>query len=156
MTSSRVGLVALALFVVPAVAPAQTNRVEKTVPYRLDASTKVDAKVGPVMIDNVKITNMGRGFGRGGFGPKGMQPSEGSTTLRFAFDVNNPGEDWEITFTLEFYDKAGKLIDRSPEAELGGEGGGLALRSSDPRIRAADGLGREDLDERPPRLTPSR
>ena len=75
-------------------------------------STKLDAKVGPVMIDNVKITNMGRGFGRGGFGPKGMQPSEGSTTLRFAFDVNNPGEDWEITFTLEFYDKAGKLIDR--------------------------------------------
>ncbi len=106
------GLVALALFVVPAVAPAQTNRVEKTIPYRLDVSTKVDAKVGPVMIDNVKITNMGRGFGRGGFGPKGMQPSEGSTTLRFAFDVNNPGEDWEITFTLEFYDKAGKLIDR--------------------------------------------
>lgn len=112
MTSLRMGLVALALFVVPAVAPAQTNRVEKTIPYRLDVSTKVDAKVGPVMIDNVKITNMGRGFGRGGFGPKGMQPSEGSTTLRFAFDVNNPGEDWEVTFVLEFYDKAGKLIDR--------------------------------------------
>ena len=109
---ARMGLVALALFVVPAVAPAQTNRVEKTIPYRLDVSTKVDAKVGPVMIDNVKITNMGRGFGRGGFGPKGMQPSEGSTTLRFAFDVNNPGEDWEVTFTLELYDKAGKLIDR--------------------------------------------
>jgi hypothetical protein len=55
---------------------------------------------------------MGRGFGRGGFGPKGLQPSEGSTTLRLAFDMNNPDEDWELTFTLEFLDKAGKVIDR--------------------------------------------
>ena len=113
MTSARMGLAALALFVVPAIAPAQTNRVEKTIPYRLDQSAKLDAKVGPVMIDNVKLTNMGRGFGRGGFGPKGMQPSEGSTTLRLAFDVNNPGDDWEITFTVEFLDKNGKVIDRA-------------------------------------------
>jgi hypothetical protein len=113
MTSARMGLVALALFVVPAVAPAQTNRVEKTIPYRLDQTAKLEAKVGPVAIDNVKITDMGRGFGRGGFGPKGMQPSEGSTTLRLAFDVNNPDEEWEITFTVEFLDKAGKVIDRA-------------------------------------------
>jgi hypothetical protein len=117
MTSARMGLAALALFVVPAIAPAQTNRVEKTLPYRLDQSQKLDAKVGPVMIDNVKITNMGRGFGRGGFGPKGMQPSEGSTTLRLAFDVNNPGDDWEITFVVEFLDKNGKVIDRATKKE---------------------------------------
>ncbi len=117
MTSARLGLVALALFVVPAILPAQTNRVEKTLPYRLDQSAKLDVKVGPVIIDNVKITNMGRGFGRGGFGPKGMQPSEGSTTLRLAFDVNNPGEDWEITFTVEFLDKNGKVIDRATKKE---------------------------------------
>jgi hypothetical protein len=94
-------------------AAAQTNRFEKTIPYQIDQSTKLDAKVGPVMVDNLKITNMGRGFGRGGFGPKGMQPSEGSTTLRLAFDVNNPGEEWELTFTVEFLDKAGKVIDRA-------------------------------------------
>jgi hypothetical protein len=117
MTSARMGLAALALFVVPAIAPAQTNRVEKTLPYRLDQSQKLDARVGPVMIDNVKITNMGRGFGRGGFGPKGMQPSEGSTTLRLAFDVNNPGDDWEITFVVEFLDKNGKVIDRATKKE---------------------------------------
>jgi hypothetical protein len=117
MTIARMGLVALALFVVPAVVPAQTNRVEKTIPYRLDQSQKLDVKVGPVMIDNVKITNMGRGFGRGGFGPKGMQPSEGSTTLRLAFDVNNPGEDWEVTFVVEFLDKSGKVIDRATKKE---------------------------------------
>jgi hypothetical protein len=117
MTTARMGLAALALFVVPALAPAQTNRTEKTIPYKLDQSQKLDAKVGPVMIDNVKITNMGRGFGRGGFGPKGMQPSEGSTTLRLAFDVNNPGEDWEITFVVEFLDKNGKVIDRATKKE---------------------------------------
>ena len=138
MTSARMGLVALALFVVPAVAPAQTNRVEKTIPYRLDSRAQLDAKVGPVTIDNVKITNMGRGFGRGGFGPKGMQPSEGSTTLRLAFDVNNPDEDWELTFTVEFLDKAGKVIDRATKKQAWKEEAeDLQLRSPDPRIRAA-------------------
>jgi hypothetical protein len=106
------GIAGLALFVVPVVVPAQASRLETTIPYRLDQSTKLDAKIGPVMIDNVKITNMGRGYSHGGFGPKGPQPSEGSTTLRFAFDINNPGDDWEITFTIELYDKAGKLVDR--------------------------------------------
>lgn len=117
MTFARTSLVALSLLLASAVLPAQANRFERTIPYRLDQSQKLEAKVGPVMIDNVKITNMGRGFGRGGFGPKGLQPSEGSTTLRFAFDVNNPGEDWEITFTLEFLDKSGKLIDRVTKKE---------------------------------------
>lgn len=113
MISARMSLVALALLAVPTVVPAQTNRFEKTIPYRLDESVGLEAKVGPVMIDNVKLTNLGRGFGRGGFGPKGMQPSEGSTTLRLAFDVNNPGDDWEVTFVVEFVDKNGKVIDRA-------------------------------------------
>jgi hypothetical protein len=117
MTTARLGLAALVLLFVPALASAQTNRVEKTIPYRLDQSHKLDVKVGPVIVDGVKLTNMGRGFGRGGFGPKGMQPSEGSTTLRLAFDVNNPGEDWELTFTVEFLDKAGKVIDRVTKKE---------------------------------------
>jgi hypothetical protein len=117
MTFARTSLVALALLLAPALASAQTNRSEKTIPYRLDQTAKLDVKVGPVMIDNVKITNMGRGFGRGGFGPKGMQPSEGSTTLRLAFDVNNPGEDWEVTFVVEFLDKNGKVIDRATKKE---------------------------------------
>ncbi len=112
MTRARLALVAVVLLLASAVLPAQTNRVEKTLPYRLDQTAKLDVKVGPVAIDNVKITDMGRGFGRGGFGPKGMQPSEGSTTLRLAFDVNNPDEEWEVTFTVEFLDRAGKIVDR--------------------------------------------
>ena len=103
-------LAAVGLLAVPAA--TQVNRSERTVPFHLDQASRLEAKVGPVMIDNLTITNLGRGFGRGGFGPKGMQPSEGSTTLRLAFDVNNPGEDWEVTFTIEFLDKAGKVIDR--------------------------------------------
>jgi hypothetical protein len=109
----RLGPAFVLLLALAGSAAAQTNRFEKTISYKIDESTKLDAKVGPVMIDNVKVTNMGRGFGRGGFGPKGMQPSEGSTTLRLAFDVNNPGEEWELTFTVEFLDKAGKVIDRA-------------------------------------------
>jgi hypothetical protein len=109
----RLGPALVFVLALAGTAAAQTNRFDKTFHFQIDDSTKLDAKVGPVMIDNVKVTNMGRGFGRGGFGPKGMQPSEGSTTLRFAFDVNNPDEDWELTFTLELLDKAGKVIDRA-------------------------------------------
>jgi hypothetical protein len=104
-TFAAVGLLAVQ-------AATQVNRSERTVPFHLDQPTRLEARVGPVMIDNLTITNLGRGFGRGGIGPKGMQPSEGSTTLRLAFDVNNPGEDWVVTFTIEFLDKAGKVIDR--------------------------------------------
>ena len=108
----RVGLAFALVLALAGTAAAQTNRFDKTFHFQIDEAAKLDAKVGPVKIDNVKVTNMGRGFGRGGFGPKGMQPSEGSTTLRLAFDVNNPGEDWEVAFSIEFLDKAGKVIDR--------------------------------------------
>ena len=108
----RFGLAFALVLALAGTAAAQTNRFDKTFHFQIDEAAKLDAKVGPVKIDNVKVTNMGRGFGRGGFGPKGMQPSEGSTTLRFAFDVNNPDEEWELTFTLELLDKAGKVVDR--------------------------------------------
>ena len=40
------------------------------------------------------------------------------TTLRAAFDVENPKVDeWVVTFTLEFLDKDGKLIDRAVDKE---------------------------------------
>ena len=108
----RFGLAFALVVALAGTAAAQTNRFDKTFHFQIDEAAKLDAKVGPVKIDNVKVTKMGRGFGRGGFGPKGMQPSEGSTTLRFAFDVNNPDEEWELTFTLELLDKAGKVVDR--------------------------------------------
>ena len=37
---------------------------------------------------------------------------------RLAFDVDNPRDDeWEVTFTVEFLDKSGKIIDRAAKKE---------------------------------------
>lgn len=97
-------------------ASAQADRFEKVVPFRIDESLRLDAQLGPAKVPTLKISNLGRGYGRGGRLARN-QPSEGSTTLRFAFDVNNPGEDWELTFTIELRDKAGKVIDRVTKSE---------------------------------------
>ena len=56
----------------------------------MDDSQPLNGAVGPVKVTTVKITNLGRGYGRGGFGPKMSSPSELSTMIRLAFDVNNP------------------------------------------------------------------
>ena len=95
---------------------AQGDRFETKVPFKLDQSLNLDAKVGPVRFSTVKITSLGRGYGRGSIGLK-PQASELSTTLRLAFDVNNPGEDWVITYTVEFLDRNGKPIDRATKRE---------------------------------------
>ena len=37
-----------------------------------------------------------------------------STTLRAGFDTQNPiDEEWEVTYTVEFLDRDGKVIDRA-------------------------------------------
>lgn len=91
---------------------AQGARWEKTLVFKVDQSMPLDAELGPVKITNLKVINLGRGYGRGGFAP-GAPRSELSTTLRFAFDGNNPSEDeWEVRFTIELLDKEGRLIDR--------------------------------------------
>jgi hypothetical protein len=95
---------------------AQGARWEKAVPFRMDQSVTLDAAIGPVKIATLKVMNLGRGYGRGGLVPAGPA-SEASTTLRFAFDGNNPGEEWEVTFTLELLDKDGKIIDRVTKKE---------------------------------------
>ena len=112
---------ALALAVallVPGLA-AQGDRVEKTMPFAFDTTIALDGAVGPVRIAWLKITNLGRGYGRGGISFRAASPpSELSTTLRFAFDVNNPAdEEWDVTFTVELLDKAGMVIDRASKKE---------------------------------------
>lgn len=97
---------------------AQSNRAEKQVAFKIDGGHTLDVTAGPVKISTVKITNLGRGYGRGGFPRPGASASELSTTVRLAFDVNNPkNEDWDVTFTVEFLDKAGKVIDRAAKNE---------------------------------------
>lgn len=109
---------ALLLALMPGSMHAQ-NRFEKTFAYQVDKTETLTATVGPVKIGTVKVTNMGRGYGRGGFGLRTANPpSELSTTLRFAFDVDNPvDEEWDITFTVELLDKSGKVIDRATKKE---------------------------------------
>lgn len=93
---------------------AQGNRFEKTVVFQEGTTEALAAVVGPVKVTSLKITNLGRGYGRGGIGIRpGTPPSELSTTIRFAFEVDNPAdEEWDVTFTVELLDKAGKVIDR--------------------------------------------
>jgi hypothetical protein len=109
---------AAALALTGATLTAQGDRFEKTVPFEVDQSHTLGGTVGPVSVSTLKITNLGRGYGRGGFGPRMGSNSELSTTLRLAFDVDNPrDDDWEVTFTVELLDRQGKVIDRSARKE---------------------------------------
>ena len=118
--SGRIALcVGMALTFAVGALTAQGNRYEKQVPFQLDTGASLDGAVGPVKITTLKITNLGRGYGRGGFSLRSASPpSELSTTLRFAFDVNNPeDEEWDVTFTVELLDKSGTVIDRTSKRE---------------------------------------
>ena len=113
----RLALAAV-LLVVPALAAQGDNKVEKVVPYGVDASIPIEGMVGPVKITTLRITDLGRGYGRGGIIPRSASASELSTTLRFAFDVDNPAEEeWDVTFTVELLDRDGKVIDRTAKKE---------------------------------------
>lgn len=112
-------LVVLACVALSSGVTAQNEPFRKTFPYAIDKSETLDATVGPVKISSVSITNLGRGYGRGGFGlGREGRPSELSTTLRITFQVDNPiEEEWDVTFQVEFLDKAGTVIDRVTEDE---------------------------------------
>lgn len=92
-------------------------RFEKTVPWQLDKRIPLNATVGPVRIGNVE-------FGKGGSGGGGALlgrlrgASETEVTLRASFDTENPSADeWVVTYTLDFLDAKGKLIDRASGKE---------------------------------------
>lgn len=88
-------------------------RAERVVPFAAGKSASLNAKVGPVNVQSVEFSDRGRGSGSGIPGIGRPAPSETSTTLRAHFLAENPSADeWEVTFTLEFLDKSGKLIDR--------------------------------------------
>ncbi len=87
-------------------------RAQRTVAYSLGKPLALDAKVGPVTVHSVEFSDRGRPAS----GLPGLRstPSEMSTTLRARFAVENPSADeWEVTFTVEFRDKDGKVIDRA-------------------------------------------
>jgi hypothetical protein len=90
-------------------------RAERVVDYEPGKAIPLTVKVGPVSIESVEFSDRGRA-GSGGLGSlvRGAAPSEMSTTIRAHFLAENATpEEWEVAFTLEFLDDAGKLIDRA-------------------------------------------
>ena len=99
-----------------ALAQDSSLRAERVVSYTVGKTLPLSAKVGPVIIESVEFTDRGRGSGSAGLTSlvRGGSVSETSTTIRGHFLAENPSADeWEVTFTLEFLDKAGKLIDKA-------------------------------------------
>lgn len=112
------GLFAL-LVVTAALAPAgaqeaRSLRFEKTIKYQTGKLIDLNATVGPVRIAKVELSQPASGGAgsvidriRGGGSP------ETHSTIRAGFDAENPEEDeWVVTFTLDFLDSRGRLIDR--------------------------------------------
>jgi hypothetical protein len=118
----RKQLAILALFCLTCAVPATSQegrslRFEKTVPYKTGQLINLNAQVGPVRVAKVELSEP-RGGGsvkdsivgriRGGGGS-----SETQSTIRASFDAENPeDEEWVVTFTLDFLDSRGRLIDR--------------------------------------------
>ena len=77
----------------------------------------LDARVGPVNVQTVEFSDRGRPAGPSLAiriaGGAGSDP-EYTTVIRSHFMVENPtADEWEVTFTVEFLDKSGKVIDRA-------------------------------------------
>lgn len=112
------GLFAL-LAVTAALAPAEAQqgrslRFEKTIKYQTGKLIDLNATVGPVRIAQVEFSQPGVG-GAGSVIDRirGGGSSETHSTIRAGFDAENPEEDeWVVTFTLDFLDSRGRLIDR--------------------------------------------
>jgi hypothetical protein len=113
MTASA-ALVITGALVAGSAAQESSLRAERTIDYKIGKGFDLNAKVGPVRIQTAEFSNLGR-HGRGGIGARmrGGSDSEVSTTLRTHFLAENPsGDEWEVTFTIEYLDKAGKVIER--------------------------------------------
>ena len=89
-------------------------QAEKTLKYRTGSPTTLDVRVGPVKVSSVKVTT----GGSGGIGATlkakmtNVDP-ETQATLQFAFDAENPEKvAWKVTYTIEFLDAKGEVIDR--------------------------------------------
>lgn len=108
---------ATAFVAVPAGAQEGSLRFEKTVSWSTGKLIDLNATVGPIKVAKVEFSDQGKGSG-GVMGRLRPGASELQTTLRAAFDVENPKVDeWVVTFTLEFLDKDGKIIDRGVDKE---------------------------------------
>jgi len=95
------------------------------VPFERGEIIPLGAQVGPVRIANVELSTAGSGGGAaGGIRERimGSMPGGGDpetrTTITASFDTENPREEeWVVTYTLDFLDSKGKLIDRATKSK---------------------------------------
>jgi hypothetical protein len=93
-------------------------RAERVLTFTTGKSSPLAVKIGPVNIQSVEFSDRGRAGGGFGGALRGAIASEMSTTIRGHFLAENPtADDWQVTFTLEFLDKSGKIIDRVTRKE---------------------------------------
>jgi hypothetical protein len=77
----------------------------------MDQLADLQMAAGPVTVRSVKFTtnpkeSIGSRF-------RGRAATDTETTVRAAFDAENPDkDDWNVTFVLEFFDAKGKVVDR--------------------------------------------
>lgn len=105
----------LALSALGATAQERTARFQRTVDFAAPKTVTLDAAVGAVKVATIEFTDLGRGYAGGGFASRmrAGSASEVSTALRAKLTVDNPTRDeWELTLTLEFLDKDGKVIEK--------------------------------------------
>jgi hypothetical protein len=111
LTAAALAAAAIVMLAALPSARAQESslRAERIVPFATGKATPLKVKVGPVNVQSVEFSDRGRA----GTGLLRATVPETATTLRGHFVVENPAaEEWDVTFTLEFRDKAGKVIDR--------------------------------------------
>jgi hypothetical protein len=101
-----------------ALAQDSSLRAERVLTYATGKSFPLSVKIGPVSIQSVEFSDRGRGGGGLTSVLRSAVVSETATTIRSHFLAENPtSDDWQVTFTLEFLDKSGKLIDRASRKE---------------------------------------
>jgi len=103
---------------IAALAQESSLRAERVLTFTTGKSFPLSAKIGPVNIQSVEFSDRGRAGGGFGGALRGAVASEMSTTIRGHFLAENPtADDWQVTFTLEFLDRSGKIIDRVSRKE---------------------------------------
>ena len=125
MKNRFAGVVALiAVVAIGTGAQEKTLRAERTVDFQTGRAQTLNVTVGPVRVESVEFSDLGKGHGRGGTPGNligrvaGANESEASTTLRARFMAENPTvDDWVVRFTVEFLDKSGAVIEKVSKSE---------------------------------------
>ena len=89
-------------------------KADRTVDFRSARTMDLKATVGPVRVASVEFTDLGKSVTSGRLGRLRVgNDSEASTVLKGRIQAENPSTDeWAVTFTIEFLDKSGAVVDK--------------------------------------------